>query len=134
MTLSDSSVAYLTARIKKISEKERLVSILMDEVYSHQRVQYINGQFYGAEGGETTKTMLCVMIKSVLGKYRDIIAMTPISSINADKLSSIWTDVVGKIEKIGFDPAVTMTDGHSSNISLFNNKLSKKKDDIRYYN
>jgi len=106
----------------------------MDEVYSHQRVQYINGQFYGAEGGETTKTMLCVMIKSVLGKYRDIIAMTPISSINADKLSSIWTDVVGKVEKIGFDPAVTMTDGHSSNISLFNNKILKNKDDIRYYN
>ena len=111
MTLNDSATAYITARFKKIPEKDRLVSVFMDEVYSHQAVQYNNGKFFGAEGGQITKTMLCVMLKSIAGKYRDIVTMSPVININADKLHSIWTDVMKNVEKIGFDVAVTMTMG-----------------------
>ena len=111
MTLNDSATAYITARFKKIPEKDRLVSVFMDEVYSHQAVQYNNGKFFGAEGGQITKTMLCVMLKSIAGKYRDIVTMAPVININADKLHSIWTDVMEKVENIGFDVAVTMTMG-----------------------
>ena len=102
----------------------------MDEVYSHQAVQYANGKFFGAEGGEITKTMLCVMMKSIAGKYRDIVAMAPVVNINADKLHSLWTDDVNKVTKIGFDVAVTMTDGHSSNMNFFNKKILKKPTDV----
>ena len=130
MTLNDSATAYITARVKKIPEKDRLVSVFMDEVYSHQAVQYNNGKFFGAEGGQITKTMLCVMLKSIAGKYRDIVTMAPVININADKLHSIWTDVMKKVGKIGFDVAVTMTDGHSSNMNFFNNKLLKNKSDM----
>ena len=63
-------------------------------------------------------------------EYRDVIAMVPIVNINADKLYKIWTDVMTKVAKIGFDTAVTMTDGHSSNRNLFNNKLLKNKKDL----
>ena len=123
MTLNESAVAYLTARFKKLSPKDRLVSALLDEVYSNQTVQYASGNFLGAEGGEITKTLLCIMLKSICGKYRDVVAMVPIVNINADKLYKIWTDVMTKVAKIGFDTAVTMTDGHSSNRNFFNNKL-----------
>ena len=51
----------------------------MDEVYyTHQDLQYINGNFLGAENGELTKTLVCVMIKSIAGKYRDVVFMVPI--------------------------------------------------------
>ena len=130
MTLSEFAIAYITARYKKLPDRERLVSILMDEVYSHQSVEFVNGNFFGAENGKVTKTMLCVMLKSIAGKYRDVVAMAPISNISADKLHAIWTDIVTKIIKIGFDPAVTMTDGHSSNMALFNKKLLKEKTDL----
>ena len=33
---SPSSIAYLTVRFRKLDEKDNLVSILMDEVYSHK--------------------------------------------------------------------------------------------------
>ena len=78
MTLNESNIAYLTARFKKLSEKDRLVSVLLDEVYSNQCVQYVVGKFFGAEGGEITKTLLCLMLKSICGKYRDVVAMVPI--------------------------------------------------------
>ena len=72
--------AQQTARYNKLNENDKLVSVLMDEVYTHQDIQYINGNFFGAENGELTKT-LCVMINSITGKY-----MVPIVSINAGKL------------------------------------------------
>ena len=86
----------------------------MDVVYSHQDNQYI--KFYGAENGELTKTMLCVMLKSIVRKYRDIVSMVPIVGINADKLYSMWKNIVSQVTMIGFGIAVTMTDGHSSNM------------------
>ena len=39
LSLNDSTIAYLTARYSKLQELEKLVSVLMDEVYSHQSVQ-----------------------------------------------------------------------------------------------
>ena len=62
LELSDSSLAYLKARYDKLGEKDRLVSILMDEVNSHQTVEYVNGKFYRLENGQLTKTPLCVMV------------------------------------------------------------------------
>ena len=49
MELTQSTIAYLTARYNKLNEKDKLVSVLMDEVYTHQDLQYINGNFFGAE-------------------------------------------------------------------------------------
>ena len=132
LTLNESAVAYLTARFKKLAAKDRIVSALLDEVYSDQKVQYEGGKFFGAEGGEITKTMLCIMLKSICGKYRDVVAMVPIVKINAEKLYTIWTDVVTKVSKIGFDIAVTMSDGHSSNMKFFNDKLLKKNKNSLY--
>ena len=58
------------------------------------------------------------MIKSIAGKHRDVVFMFPIVGINAEKLYSIWKNVVSQMTAIGFDIAVTMTDGHSSNMKL----------------
>ena len=65
------------------------------------------------------------MIKSEAGKYRDVVSMIPIVNINADKLYSTWKNVVSQMTAIGFDVAFKMTDGHSSNMKLFNIKILK---------
>ena len=70
------------------------------------------------------------MIKSIAGKYRGVVAMVPVVNINADILYSIWIDVMAKVEKIGFHAAVTMSDGHSSNVTFFNRKLLEDKNDF----
>ena len=59
LELSDSSLAYLKERYDKLGEKDRLVSILMDEVDSHQTVEYVNGKFYGLEWPAYENTALC---------------------------------------------------------------------------
>ena len=78
LSLTESGMAYLRARCSKLLEKDCLVSLLKGEVYVQKNVQYINGKFYGEEDGNITKTLLCVMLKSLAGKYRDIVCMTPL--------------------------------------------------------
>ena len=63
------------------------------------------------------------MFKSIAGKYRDIVGMTTVVNINHDILFNVWNNVVTKLSDIGFDIAVTMTDGHSSNMKLFNKRI-----------
>ena len=45
--------------------------------------------------------------------------MSPTHKINKDKILKVWTDVIKHVTMIGFDVVVTMTDGHSSNVSFF---------------
>ena len=58
MSLRESAVAYLRARFNKLSEKDKLVSILMDEVYNPNSVQYVNEKFYGEEKGDQKSTLV----------------------------------------------------------------------------
>lgn len=95
----------------------------MDEVYVQKSVQYSNGVFYGMEENEAVKTLLCVMIKSVAGNYRDVVAITCIVKINAEILYKVWMNVVKAVTELGFDISSTTTDGHSSNVKLFKEKL-----------
>ena len=90
LKLGDSTKAYLKARISKLHLKDLSVALLVDEVYSSKQVQYSHGRFYGNENGEITETLLCFMIKSVAGKYRDVVAMIPISNLTADKQYTAW--------------------------------------------
>ena len=96
--LSDSTISYLKARFGRFAEKDKTVSILMDEVYCRKKVEYLNGKFYGMENGDLT------------GKYQD-------------KLHKVWSNVTKVATKIGFDIVVTMSDGHSANVKLFITKL-----------
>ena len=95
----------------------------MDELYVQKSIQYSNGKFYGTGNNEVVTTLLCVMIISVAGSYRDIVAISCVSNINADILYQVWTDVVGNTE-LGFDITVAMNDGHSSNMKFFKKKVS----------
>ena len=54
------------------------------------------------------------MIKSVAGSYSDVVAMTPISELSAEKIHSVWKNVVKTATELGFNVVATTTDGHKS--------------------
>ena len=64
LSFSNSLIACLKARFKKLNERQNLVSVLMDEMYSQQSGENMNGTFYGIESGKFMKT---VMLKYVAG-------------------------------------------------------------------
>ena len=105
--LPAATIEYLRTRFSGLIEREQLVSILCDEIYTAKRIEYQNGKFYGYENGEVTKTLMCFMLNSVAGSYEDVVAMVPLSKINADIIQKWWSRVVEVVADIGFDIVAT---------------------------
>ena len=120
LEISESTIAYLKARFTKLSEKDKTVAMLLDEVSSDKKVEYSNGKAFGAENdGDITKSLLCIMLSSIAGRYLDIICMSPISSISAEKIHTVWKNCLKEATKIGYDVVITMTDGLEANVKFY---------------
>ena len=92
--MSEATKQYLKTRISSLNAREKTVDLIIDEVYSSKRIEYSNGTFYGYENQNITKTLLCFMVKSVGGKYHDMVCMSPIAKLDADILHSMWDNVL----------------------------------------
>ena len=49
LKLGETATNYLKARILKLVTKDRIVFLIIDEVYTQKKVEYVNGKFYGME-------------------------------------------------------------------------------------
>ena len=121
--LSESTLNYLRLRIKKLNDWERNCILIVDEIYSAQRVEYSNGRFFGQKNGEPTKTMLGLMIKSVAGKYSDMIALVPQTKLNSEVLKSEFDKVFEATTVVGFHMVATLADNHRINRKFFQHEL-----------
>ena len=92
--IPQSTKQYLKTRIVSLNEREKTVNLILDEVYNSRRVEYSGGKFYGYENQQVTKTLLGFMIKSVAGKFHDMVALVPISKIDADVIDKLWHKVL----------------------------------------
>ena len=113
------TIKYLEARIKPLSERERHVNLMMDEIYSAQRVEFVGGKFFGCEDGNVTKTVLALMIGSAGGKYQDVVALVTVPKMSAEFLASHWSVVMKGLWEIGFTVVSTSVDNHTANRKFF---------------
>ena len=123
--MSEATVQYLNVRISSLIEREKTVNLIGDEVYSSKRIEYNGGTFYGYENQTVTKTLLCFMIKSVGGKYMDMVSMSPISKLDSNVLEKQWNNVLKQLTSVGFIVVCDTLDGHSSNRKFYKDNLCK---------
>ncbi len=106
--ISASALSYLSLRIKDLSEKERIVTMMLDEIYSAKRVEYSGGKVYGLqEDGSTSKTVLAFMVKSVAGPFSDVVALFPVTSLDSSALDTMFKKVLPALTDLGFKVLVT---------------------------
>ena len=118
-SLSTSTVNYLKMRTADLGPLERNVSIIIDEVYCEQRVEYVNGKLHGLTSDGVTKTLLCYMVRSVASNYRDMIAMEPITKINWEVIRQNFNAVCRAVTEIGLNVVCVSADGYSANRKFF---------------
>ena len=120
LDFSESTRRYLKARLSKLELKDKVVSVIMDEVHTRKTSDYSNGRFFGMdENGNLTKTLLGLMVNSIAGRYRDMVSMSPVTNLTADKMKTVWTNAMKLLTEIGFHPVTTITDGLSVNMKFF---------------
>ena len=84
---SKLDLEYMQQHTKGLSKKEQVVVLLLDEVYTAQRVEYTNGSFVGlTENSFSVKTVLTFMVQSIAGKYKDVICCIPVNRLDTNLL------------------------------------------------
>ena len=123
--LTTTGKKYLEARFAKLQEREKIGSLIIDEVYVAKRCEFTrsNGRIYGMENTEQTKTLLTVMFSSIAGEYEDVIAIVPLHKINSTIIANLFKNVLKCLDEIGYQIVVCLVDGHSSNVKLYQTEL-----------
>ena len=91
--LEIGTLKYLKMRVNKLSQLERVVDIAMDEVYSARAVELAGGRIFGDYEDGVSNTILCTQINSVGGNYQELVTMSPVTHITAEKMKDIFFKV-----------------------------------------
>jgi len=59
---------------------------MINEIYVAKRVEYAGGELTGLTAdGSVASPLMCYMVKSVAGKFREFVAMYPMAKLTAVK-------------------------------------------------
>ncbi|KAG0727943.1 hypothetical protein GWK47_033558 [Chionoecetes opilio] len=126
--LEVGTMGYLKMRYNKLTPREHLVNLALDEVYLAQGVELAAGTVTDeTREGNVARTLLCTMINSIAGRYEDMISMDPIESISADRQVDIFLQVLQGLTEVGYQVVSVTTDGHKVN-TAFQAKLGVTPD------
>lgn len=117
-----NSENYLSHICKNLSERERVVSLLCDEIYITQRLDYRSKKIVGTASNnsdELGKTALTFMISSCFGNTSEVVKILPVNNIKGTDLSSVAMQVITFVQKCGFTVLCLITDNHSINRTMF---------------
>ena len=80
---SKLDMEYLRERTENLTAQDKIVTLMVDEVYTVQRIEYTNGAFVGVtEDGSPAKTVLAFMVQSLHGKYKDVVCLVPVNRLD----------------------------------------------------
>jgi hypothetical protein len=124
-TSKDSSnTSYFHLRLSRLNPFEAMVVLLIDEIYISGKVEYSrSGEIVGLCDGGNAKTVLCFMVSSVAGSYRDIVRMVPINRLTTEKLHSNFIEVLHFLHEVGFTVVAICTDNHPVNRAFYKTSL-----------
>lgn len=107
---------YLVKRFSRLSELQHHIMIIIDEVYVTTRPEFSSGNIIGKKD---SNTVLTFMIKSVAGKYRDVVGLFPMSNLTASIQHDIFLSVLRMVTDIGFNVVSISVDNHTVNRAFY---------------
>lgn len=67
--VDDISARYFKLRIDKLKDKDKVLHMAIDDVYTTQTLSLVGGTFFGETDASLTRSLLSVHINSVAGSY-----------------------------------------------------------------
>ena len=113
--LNEMNLNYIDFCTKALTQQERIVSLIIDEIYIASRIEYHNGNFIGmTEEGKVGKTVLAFMAESITSKYRDVVKLIAVDSLTSEKLHDYFSTILSLLDPYLFVLTVVV-DNHAVN-------------------
>ena len=115
VSLNDMDMEYISSRTKNLSNRDRIVTLIIDEIYTAARIELHNGRFIGmTEDGNVGKTVLAFMVESLTSKYRDVVKLIAVDSLSSQQLRRYFDILLSSLDEYVFVIAV-LVDNHAVN-------------------
>lgn len=119
----DSHIAYLRKKNSLLNKQEKVVNVLLDEIYISPAMDYKGGHLVGSAENcarvESATTIQTFMIVSPFAHNKDVVALFPVRNINAEKLYSYTKDVLQILVHCGYSPLCLISDNNRVNRNMF---------------
>ena len=121
--IGPSQIAFLREKSKYLQDSDKVVTVMLDEVYVNSKLSYKAGKILGmADNGsetETAGTMQVFMAASLHSDYKDVLALFPVKNMCADTLLKLTTEILKVMNDLGFDVVCLVADNHSTNRKMY---------------
>lgn len=114
---NENFLNYVKRKFSFLTEKDKLVLLLMDEVYVKPQMDYKQGTVVGsaADKNELAKTAYVFMISSLLSSFKDVVHILPVANADGIQLCTIVKRIIIGLEDIGFTVLAIVADNSAVN-------------------
>jgi hypothetical protein len=114
---------YLNYVSESLKPHEKVVVLLIDEIYISKRLDYRGKSLVGVASNDQSlaTTILGFMICSAFGNFSEIVKLLPVHNIKGSEMTPITKTIITLVQKCGFTVLDIITDNHRINRSLFTN-------------
>jgi len=110
---------YLKLRVAKLNKFQKNIVLMIDEIYVAKRVEY-SGEVQGLTPDcSVASTLLCFMIKSVVGKFKDLVGIYPMSKLTSAKQHACYVEVMTLLRNVSVNVVAISVDNASTNRKFF---------------
>ena len=103
-------VEYLSQKTRNLPPHEKIITLIVDEMYVAQRIEYTDRAFVGlAANGSSAKTVLSFMVQSVCSNYKDMVCLIPVLKLDTSILQTWLHEVLVALHNLFVIVAVTTT-------------------------
>lgn len=113
----------LKEKSELLSDEEKVVAILLDEIYVNSKLSYKAGKIIGTaencSGTDSATTMQAFMFSSLRSEHKDVIGLFPVKNMNSEVLLALTIDVLKLMNELKFEVVCLISDNHSTNRKMF---------------
>ncbi|XP_055928658.1 uncharacterized protein LOC129959790 [Argiope bruennichi] len=108
---------YIKQKFKYLQEKDKIVTLLLDEVHIKEYFEYKGGCVTGmsCDSEASASSAQVFMVKSIASQYKDVVHVLPVHSISGEILHEFIKKIIIGLEGIGFTVIGIITDNNSVN-------------------
>lgn len=129
-----SFLTYASNIFKLLDENDKYVMLLMDEIHIQPYLDYKGGNIVGTACNNTSLATAAYvfMITSIKSNFKEVIHISPTSTIKHDILHNFIETIIINLEKIGFRVFCVISDNNALNGKAMSNFSQNKKLSIVY--
>lgn len=114
---SSTFLGYMKTRISGLDERQRAVTVMVDEIHIKPFFDYKGGNITGIAQNthEAATSAMVFMVQSVASSFKEVAHIVPLRGATGNILHKLLMEVICGLEKIGYKVICVVTDNNRVN-------------------